>query len=102
MIPLIEDKREALAALCRRYRVRRLDLFGSAATERFRPQASDIDLLVEFEPDSPMGPFSQYMGFLEEVKALFGRDVDLVEAQAMKNPYLIRAVNATRISLYAA
>lgn len=102
MIPLIEERREELAALCRRYRVRRLDLFGSAATDRFRPEASDIDFVVEFEPKSPMGPFGQYMGFLEDLKALFGRDVDLVEAHAMKNPYLIRTVNATRVSLYAA
>jgi predicted nucleotidyltransferase len=102
MIPLIESSRDALIQLCRQYHVRQLDLFGSAATGRSDAQANDLDFLVEFEPDSPMGPFRQYMGLLEDLKTLFGRDVDLVEAPAMKNPYFIKSVNATRVSLYAA
>lgn len=102
MIPLIEDNREALAALCRTYCVRRLELVGSAATGRYDPQASDLDFLVEFEAHSPMGPFRQYFDFLDELQTLFGRKVDLIEAHAMKNPYLIRSINATRVLLYAA
>ena len=102
MIGLIEEKRDALVSLCRKYRVRRLDVFGSAATGEFRPEGSDLDFLVEFEAESPMGPFRQYIGFLEELKELFGCEVDLVEAPVMKNPYLIKAVDATRVPLYAA
>ena len=102
MIHLIEEKREALEELCRRYRVRRLEIFGSAATGAFDDQRSDLDFLVEFHRDSPMGPFSQYFGFLEELEELFATEVDLVEADAMRNPHFIRAVNATRTLLYAA
>ena len=102
MTPFIEQHRAALEALCRKYRVARLDLFGSAADGTFEPQHSDLDFLVEFKPDAPMGPFHQYFDFLEELKQLFGCPVDLVERQAMKNPYFIKAVNASRKPLYAA
>ena len=49
-----------------------------------------------------MGPFHQYFDFLEALEQLFGCPVDLVERRAMKNPYFIKAVNATRKTLYAA
>jgi predicted nucleotidyltransferase len=102
MISLIEQRRAALEALCRKYRVARLDLFGSAADGEFDPRHSDLDFLVEFQPDAPMGLFHQYFDFLEELKQLFGCSVDLVERGAMKNQYFIEAVNASRKPLYAA
>ena len=101
MIPFVEQHRSALEALCRKYHVARLDLFGSAADGKFDLQSSDLDFLVEFQTNAPMGPFHQYFDFLEELKQLFGRPVDLVERQAMKNPYFIKAVNASRKPLYA-
>lgn len=102
MTSLLEQNRGALHELCRHYCVARLEVFGSAVTGSFDPTRSDLDFLVEFQPDSPMGPFHQYFDFLAELKALFGREVDLVEAPAMKNPYFARSVNATRELLYAA
>ena len=54
MIALIEQKRESLVDLCRRYRVSRLEVFGSAVTGKFDPERSDLDVLVEFERSSPM------------------------------------------------
>jgi predicted nucleotidyltransferase len=63
-----------LAALCRRYHVRRLSLFGSVLRDDFGPE-SDIDVLVEFEQGRTPG-----LGFFrleEELSALFGRRVDL-------------------------
>jgi len=102
MLPLLDQKQGELAELCRRYCVARLEVFGSAASGEFDPRTSDLDFLVEFHPESPMGPFHQYFDFLAELKLLFGREVDLVEASAMRNPYFIRAVNASRKLLYAA
>ena len=102
MIALIADNRTAIEALCKRYHVARLEAFGSAANETFDPQRSDLDFLVEFAPDAPMGPFRQYFDFLAELKRLFGRQVDLVEARAMRNPYFIKSVNTTRKLVYAA
>ncbi|UCD30678.1 MAG: nucleotidyltransferase domain-containing protein [Planctomycetota bacterium] len=102
MIPLLEQNRQEIEILCRRYCVARLDVFGSATSGQFDSSASDLDFLVEFQPDSPMGPFHQYFDFLAELRVLLGREVDLVEAGAMKNPYFIKSVNQSRELLYAA
>ena len=56
MIPLIEKKRLAVEELCRKYRVTRLEVFGSAVGESFDPERSDIDFLVEFQSGSDLGP----------------------------------------------
>ena len=104
MIETLEAKRAELQELCLRYRVRRLDVFGSAATgQGFDPQCSDLDFLVEFEPDQDLGPWlSHYFEFQGELERLFGRSVDLVMASALKNPFFVREVNRTRRPLYAA
>ena len=89
-----------LAALCRRFNVRRLDLFGSAATGRFDPGHSDIDLLVEFAPMPPSAYASAYFGLREALEETFGRQVDLVTEAALANPYLIRRIAAEKHRLY--
>ena len=102
MIPAVQHKQPQLAALCRKYGVRRLELFGSAATGNgFDADQSDLDFLVEFEPSDEMGPADQYFGLWEDLKTLFGRDVDLVSSRSLRNPYFIESVNATRQTLYA-
>jgi len=95
-----EALRSAVAALCQRLGVRRLDLFGSALTADFRPD-SDVDVLVEF--DRTGGDlFNRYFELKEQLEALVGRPVDLVMADAIKNPYFKAAVEAQREQLYAA
>ncbi|MEO5375690.1 MAG: nucleotidyltransferase domain-containing protein [Alphaproteobacteria bacterium] len=87
-------------ALCRRYHVRRLDLFGSAATGHFDQNLSDLDFLVEFEPLEPAVYADSYFGFLEELTSLFGRSVDLVTEAALANPHFRRRVLAERRTLF--
>ena len=98
--PLVID-RDAIEALCRKYAVRRLLLFGSAATDRFDEATSDIDFLVEFD-DAPVSRFDAYFGLKEDLEALFGRPVDLVSTSAMENPYFAKSVASTSRELYAA
>ena len=103
MIPLIEDNRAAIEALCRRFHVERLEVFGSAAEGDFDPQRSDVDFLVEFRAGQDLGPWlSHYFEFKSDLERLLGRTVDLVMPKAMRNPYFIREVNRTRRVLYAA
>lgn len=103
MIPLIEQHRPALDELCRRYHVRRLEVFGSAAEADDDADARDVDLLVEFAPDHDLGPWLRdYFALRDELQALLGRPVDLVMAGSMRNPYFVREVNRTRRPLYAA
>src|SRR5579883_1334914 len=88
MIALVEERREAIAELCRRYDVRRMELFGSAANGDFREADSDIDLLVEFADLTAPDSFDRYFDLLWALEALFGRHVDLVVASAVKNSYV--------------
>lgn len=102
MSPAIARHRDAVEAACRRYRVRRLELFGSAAIGRDRADESDFDFLVEFEP-LPTGTYADhYFGLLETLEALFGRPVDLVVASSIKNPYFQESVDRTKSVVYAA
>jgi uncharacterized protein len=102
MIPAVQHKHPQLAALCRKYGARRLELFGSAATEsEFDAECSDLDFLVEVEPSDDMGPADQYFGLWEDLKALFGREVDLDSTRSLRNPYFIASVSATRQTQYA-
>ena len=102
MHTFIESRSAELAELCRRFHVRRLDLFGSATGENFDPSRSDVDLLVEFEPGGTMKALDQYFGLKEALEALFGRPVDLVSASALKNPYMRKSIEETREVLYEA
>ena len=102
MIPVIEDNRRALDGLCRRFRVRILELFGSAAAEGFDPKSSDLDFLVEFHELGDNEYADAYFGLLEGLKDLFQRDVDLVVASAVKNPYFRESIDRSRTLLYAA
>ena len=102
MTALLAQRQEELKALCRRYRVRRLELFGSTATGQDRPDKSDLDFLVEFDPLPPGSYADAYFGLLEALEALSGRDVDLVVASAIRNPYFLQSVERTKTLLYAA
>ena len=102
MIRLVEEKLETVEALCRRFHVARLELFGSATGNEFDEARSDLDFLVEFQAPEPGSLADAYFGLLAELERLFKRKVDLATAKAIKNPYFLRAVNRTRRMLYAA
>ena len=102
MIRDITDRADDLSRLCREHGVRRLDLFGSAASDQFDPDGSDLDFLVEFIDVSPGTYADAYFGLLEGLEELFGRPVDLVVDTAIRNPYFRRSVEQTRSPLYAA
>jgi hypothetical protein len=103
MTSVIEDKRTAIADLCRRFGVQKLDLFGSAATGDFDPSRSDLDFLVEFPAEYDFGPWmSRFQEFQEELSALVQRPVDLVRESALRNPWFRREANKTRTIIYDA
>jgi uncharacterized protein len=93
---------DELRELCRRFGVRRLEVFGSAARGDFDPARSDLDFLVEFQPAQPGAYADAFFGLKEALEQLFGRPVDLIAAAAIRNPYLRESVERTRALLYAA
>ena len=97
----IADKRDALIALCKRYDVVQLEVFGSAARGvDFDPVVSDADFLVEFKAGSRLAPLEQFFGLANALKDLLGRPVDLVEFSAIKNPFIRAPINRSREVLY--
>lgn len=95
----LDANRKALVALCEKYAVASLDLFGSGTTEDWQP-SSDLDFVVTFRPQSDRGLADRYLGLAEELEALFGRRVELITQRAIRNPYFKR-LDATRSPVYA-
>lgn len=102
MIALIEQHRARLLDLCRTYDVRRLDVFGSAASGSFDPQHSDIDFAVEFNNFNVHNAADRFLGFLVDLEDLFDREIDLISYRAIRNPYFKQVADKTRVTLYAA
>ena len=91
-----------IAVICQRYRIHRLEVFGSAArADDFNLESSDADFLVEFalgvQPD-----LQTFFGAKSDLERLLGRRVDLVEPGAVRNPYVLANINRHREAIYAA
>jgi len=102
MQTLILSVRPQIDALCRRFYVRRLDVFGSAARHDFDPERSDVDFLVEFEPGNPLAGLEAYFGFKQALEDLLERKVDLVAAGRVRNPYLRTSIEQSRENVFSA
>ena len=102
MIKALTDRTEELAQLCRKFHVKRLDIFGSASTGHFDPLTSDLDFLVVFKPLQPKEHADAYFGLLSELGEFFSRNIDLIELEAINNPYFRETVEESRAVLYAA
>ena len=103
MHTLIEERRSGIAELCRRYRVRRLEIFGSAARAvDFDPQRSDVDFLVDFDTRNGAPGLGEFFDLRDELTTLLGRPVDLVMAGSLSNPFVKAEVERTRQTVYAA
>ncbi len=102
MANVLEDKKQAIAEACRRFKVARMYVFGSALRDDFTPGTSDVDLLVEFEDMSPFDLVDAYFGLLAELERILDSPVDLVMADAIKNRYIAEDIERTRRLMYAA
>ena len=96
---LIDNNIESLKRLCNIYNVDKMYLFGSALTSNFT-EKSDIDFLVKFKPIELTQYFENYMNFKENLESLFGREIDLLEEQALRNPILIKSINRSKELIY--
>lgn len=103
MIDEVARHREELYALCRRSHVRRLELFGSAARGDFDARRSDIDFVVEFDRRyEDAFSLKAYFDFKNQLEALLGRSVDLIEPDGLQNPYLKASIDQSRELVFAA
>lgn len=99
---LIKQKRSEIARICQQHHVRRLEVFGSAARGNdFDPERSDADFLVEFESGSHPD-LDIFFALKDDLEVLLQRKVDLVQAGAVRNPYVLASINRAREVVYGA
>ena len=91
---------DTLADFCRRWKITELALFGSVLREDFGPD-SDVDVLVELAPDHGLGLYD-LIDMEQELRGIFGRDVDLVTKGGLRNPFRRHEILSTRQVVYAA
>ena len=96
---MIELNMNRIVALCKKYKVNRLFVFGSVLTDKFNGE-SDVDMIVDFKKEEVGDYFDNYFDFKYSLQDLFGRDVDLIEEQSIKNPYFKSNVESTRQLIY--
>ena len=86
--------------LCSSHQVRYIYAFGSSVTDRFDEEKSDIDLLVEVDAEDPVERGEKLMSLWDGLEALFLRKVDLLTDSSLKNPYLRKSIEATKVLIY--
>lgn len=99
-IPHIPVPSVPIAAFCVRWRIRELSFFGSVLRHDFRPD-SDVDVIVSFERDAAWSLFD-LVTMQQELAGILGRHVDLVEEEALRNPYRRAAILSSKQVVYAA
>ena len=96
---IIDNNIDNLKKLCVLYNVEKMYLFGSSLKSSFN-EKSDIDLLVKFKQIELSKYFDNYINFKEKLECLFGREVDLIEEQTLKNPILIKSIDNSKELIY--
>jgi uncharacterized protein len=99
-LPLSDANSRDIAALCKRYAVQYLGLFGSAAHGDFDPARSDVDVTVQFRHPPDSATATHYFELKQGLETVFGRSVDLVELNSMPDSRLKRNIEHTQVLIY--
>jgi uncharacterized protein len=90
----VEIQKEIIQAFCQKWMIQEFALFGSVLRDDFRPD-SDIDILVIFSPDAHWG-LADLGEMKYELRSIYGRDVDLIEKEGLRNPFRRKEILGTR------
>jgi predicted nucleotidyltransferase len=96
---LIERNIDILIILCKQHKVKELYIFGSVLTSKFN-ESSDIDFLVQFENVGLLEYTDNYFDLKEKLEKLFGREIDLLENQAIRNPIFRKVLDREKRIVY--
>ena len=99
---VLAPHRDAMAQLCRRHGVQRLEVFGSALRARRREACGDLDFLVSFDRRGVDNAFEQFFAFPFALERLPGRPAQLLTEQELTNPYFARSVRREKRLVHAA
>jgi len=100
MVHEIIDQKAAIFALCQDLGVKRLFVFGSATHGSSLADVGDLDFLVQFKPMPPVQYAHNYFRLAEQLEELFKAPIDLVELEAVENPYFKEAVDESKVPVY--
>jgi uncharacterized protein len=100
MEAILASQLPKITALCDRFGVAHMELFGSAANGNFMPASSDYDFLVELDDAREGSKALRWVELAEELEKLLGRHVDLVNPTYIENPFFRSAVDNSRITIY--
>jgi uncharacterized protein len=89
-----------ITALCKKFKVKKLYAFGSAVSDKFNQQTSDVDLIVELDKMEPLEKGELLMNLWDEFENLFKRKVDLLTDQPIQNKYLSKNIDKTKVLIY--
>jgi hypothetical protein len=101
MIQLVVNKKTEIERICAKYKVKSLSLTGSAVSGTWDPHTSDNDCIIEFETMNPEDHADLYFSLIEEMEKLLGHRIDLIEMDAVTNPYLRKSFTSSQEPLYA-
>ncbi len=96
----IANRTADFKAVCRNHSVKQLYAFGSAVTDSFNTEKSDVDLLVEIDESNPLDRGEKLISLWDAFEDFFHRKVDLLTNASLKNPYLIKSIEATKVLIY--
>ena len=99
LMKIIENNIQRIITLCKKHKVSKLFAFGSVLTDRFNDN-SDVDLLVNFEGVDLYDYADNYFDFKDALSDVFGREVDLLEDNAVRNPILRKNIDNTKFLIY--
>lgn len=103
MVRLSDDNYEALKEICVKYRVRRLELRGSGLTdENFLDEQTDLGMFVAFLPMPESKYPRNFLNLNDALETFFGRHIDLLDLESVKNEFIRKAVSKRKVLLYAA
>jgi predicted nucleotidyltransferase len=96
----ILKKQKDFTILCKNHNVKYLYAFGSSVSERFDSNKSDIDLLVEIDSDDPIDRGEKLLSLWDLFEVFFMRKVDLLTDSSIRNPYLRKTIDSTKVLIY--
>ncbi|MBD3584061.1 nucleotidyltransferase family protein [Flavobacterium selenitireducens] len=96
----IESKSNEFIALCKTHDVETLYAFGSATNGKFDETTSDIDLLVELKTIDPIERGEKLMDLWDKFEGFFQRKVDLLTSKSIRNPFLLKSIESSKILIY--
>ena len=96
----ISKNRKQFIFLCKNHNVKYLYAFGSSVSEKFDPEKSDIDLLVEIDSKDPIDRGEKLLSLWDLFEDFFNRKVDLLTDASLRNPFLRKSIDSTKVLIY--